>query len=146
MIEGIDLWRAAKIMVKRYGDGAATEAAMRAGEFLDQGILDGERLWIRIMQTIEALQRERPRGGGGGALRRRRALDHQIGSAKTGNCYTDCRIRTRLAFDRNHCYATGDRKWSSGESRFKPIAAAAFSSLDRGSAPGPRGWSTGGAI
>ncbi len=63
MIEGIDLWRAAQIMVKRYGDGAATEAAMRADEFLDQGNLDGKRLWMRIMQAVEALQRERPRDG-----------------------------------------------------------------------------------
>ena len=50
-------------MIKRYGDGAATEATMRADEFLDQGNLDGERLWMRIMQTIEELQRERPRDG-----------------------------------------------------------------------------------
>ena len=63
MIEGIDLWRAAKIMVKRYGDGAATEAAMRADEFLDQGIKDGKRVWMRIMQAIEELQRERPGDG-----------------------------------------------------------------------------------
>ncbi len=63
MIEGIDLWRAARIMVKRYGDGAATEAAMRADEFLDQGNLDGQRLWMRIMLTIEELQRDRPRDG-----------------------------------------------------------------------------------
>ncbi len=26
---------------------------MRADEFLDQGILDGQRIWMRIMQTIE---------------------------------------------------------------------------------------------
>ncbi len=36
---------------------------MRADEFLDQGILDGQRLWMRIMQAIEELQRERPRDG-----------------------------------------------------------------------------------
>ncbi len=63
MISDLDFWRAAKIMVKRYGDGAGTEAAMRADEFLDQGNLDGRRLWMRIMQTIEELQRERPRKG-----------------------------------------------------------------------------------
>ena len=34
---------------------------MRADEFLDQGNLDGKLLWMRIMQTIEELQRERPR-------------------------------------------------------------------------------------
>ena len=64
MLYGLDLWRAAQITVKRYGNGATIEAAMRADEFLDQGILDGQRLWIRIMRTIGELQRERPRGGG----------------------------------------------------------------------------------
>jgi len=34
---------------RHYGDGAATEAAMRADEFLNQGNLDGKRLWTRIM-------------------------------------------------------------------------------------------------
>ena len=63
MIADIDLWRAANVMIEGYGDGAATEAAMRADEFLDQGSIDGERLWIRIMQTIEELQRKRPREG-----------------------------------------------------------------------------------
>ncbi len=37
MLSDLDLWRAAQVMIKRYGDGAATEAAMRADEFLDQG-------------------------------------------------------------------------------------------------------------
>ncbi len=63
MLSDLDLWRAANVMIKRYGDGAATEAAMRADEFLDQGIIDGQRLWMRIMQTIEELQQERPRDG-----------------------------------------------------------------------------------
>ncbi len=63
MLSDLDLWRAAQIMVKRYGDGGATEAAMRADEFLDQGNLDGKRLWVRIMQAIEEMQRERPSDG-----------------------------------------------------------------------------------
>ncbi len=63
MIEGIDLWRAANVMIEGYSDGAATEAAMRADEFLDQGNHDGKRLWVRIMQAIEELQRERPQEG-----------------------------------------------------------------------------------
>ena len=65
MLSDLDTWRAAQAMVKHYGDGAATEAAMRADEFLDQGILEGKRLWIRIMQAIEELQRERPKDGEG---------------------------------------------------------------------------------
>ncbi len=63
MIPDLDIWRAAQVMVKRYGEGAATEAAMRADEFLDQGNLDGKRLWMRIMLAIEELQREQPRTG-----------------------------------------------------------------------------------
>ncbi len=35
----------------------------RADEFPDQGNIDGQRLWMRIMQTIEELQQERPRDG-----------------------------------------------------------------------------------
>ncbi len=49
MIPDLDLWRAAQVMVKHWGHAAATEAAMRADEFLDQGNLDGKRLWMRIM-------------------------------------------------------------------------------------------------
>ncbi len=63
MLSDLGLWRAANVMVKCYGDGAAIEAAMRADEFLDQGIIDGKLLWMRIMQTIEELQRERPKEG-----------------------------------------------------------------------------------
>ncbi len=63
MISDLDIWRAPQGMVKGYGDGAATEAAGRADEFLDQGIIDGHRLWMRIMQVIEELQRERPGDG-----------------------------------------------------------------------------------
>ncbi len=39
------------------------KAATRADEFLDQGIIDGKRLWMRIVQAIEELQRERPGDG-----------------------------------------------------------------------------------
>ena len=38
MIPDLDLWRAAQVMVKCYGKDAATEAAMRPDELLDQGM------------------------------------------------------------------------------------------------------------
>ncbi len=50
-------------MLKHYGDSAATEAAMRADEFLVQGNMHGQRVWMRIMQAIEELQREQPGDG-----------------------------------------------------------------------------------
>jgi hypothetical protein len=48
-----------------------------------------------------------------------RAFDRQIGSTKRGDRDANGRIKTGFAFDRHICYGTGDRKWSSGESRFK---------------------------
>ena len=63
MISDLDIWRSAQAMVEHYGDGAATEAAMRADEFLDQGNIGGKRVWLRIVRTIEELQRERPKEG-----------------------------------------------------------------------------------
>jgi hypothetical protein len=63
MIPGLDIWRAAQVVIKRYGEACATEAAMRADEFLDHGNLDGRNVWLRIMQAIEELQRDRPRDG-----------------------------------------------------------------------------------
>ncbi len=44
-------------------NGTCPASPVRADEFLDQGVIDGKRLWMRIMQTIEELQRERPGDG-----------------------------------------------------------------------------------
>ncbi len=66
------------------------------------------------------------RGARRGALSQRekvtgRAFDRQIGSTKRGDRYADCRIGTEFAFDRHNRYATRDRKWSSGDSRIRPL-------------------------
>ncbi len=63
MVDDLDIYRAANELIKQHGDSAATEAAMRANEFSEQGNMDGRQVWMRIMQAIEELQRERPRDG-----------------------------------------------------------------------------------
>jgi hypothetical protein len=68
------------------------------------------------------LDRTGVRGARRGTLSQRekvtgRAFDRQISSMKRGDRYADCRVRTGFAFDRHIGYATGGRKWSSGESR-----------------------------
>ena len=63
MTSDLDIYRSAKLLIDQHGDSAATEAAMRADEFLDPDNIDGRRVWTRIMQTIEELQRERPGDG-----------------------------------------------------------------------------------
>jgi len=57
-----DIWRAAKILIDRYGDDAAVRAAMRADEMLEAGDLDGQRVWKRIAAAIEELTSSDPGG------------------------------------------------------------------------------------
>ena len=59
MISERDIYIAANILVKRYGDDAATQAAMRADVLAAENDLDGQREWIRIMEAVKTLQRTR---------------------------------------------------------------------------------------
>ncbi len=47
-----DVYRSARVLIREHGD-----------EFSGKGNIDGRRVWMRIMQAIEELQRERPRDG-----------------------------------------------------------------------------------
>jgi len=63
MIPDIDIWRSARVMLKRYGDQAAKEADDRAGQLLEQGDRDGAAVWCRIRDAIvqwEAIGRQGP--------------------------------------------------------------------------------------
>jgi hypothetical protein len=51
-----DVWQAALLMVKRYGDDAMLEAAERADQLLDEGDMAGAETWHRILIAIERLQ------------------------------------------------------------------------------------------
>jgi len=63
MFPDIDIWRAALLMAKRYGDDAAVQPSVRADEMLDQGDVDGGRLWQQIVNAIEQLQERAPAEG-----------------------------------------------------------------------------------
>src|SRR5262245_23477247 len=58
-----DLWRAAQLMVKRYGADASVQAAMRADDLLAEGDHDGAATWRAILRVIEELGRVAPRDG-----------------------------------------------------------------------------------
>jgi hypothetical protein len=58
-----DIWAAALLMVKRYGDAAMIEAAQRADELLDAGDMAGCETWHRILNAIERLQATAPAEG-----------------------------------------------------------------------------------
>ncbi len=58
----IDVWRAAKLLVDRYGDGATAEAMKRADALAAQGDAEGKVAWLRIFEAIEELQSTVPSG------------------------------------------------------------------------------------
>lgn len=49
-------------MIKRYGDSAALEAGLRTDRLLDEGGIEGQRTWMRIIKAIEELQKTEPEG------------------------------------------------------------------------------------
>ncbi len=54
-------YRCAQLLIKRYGDDAPIEAAMRADGCLAAGNKEGEAVWLRIVKAIEELlSKERP--------------------------------------------------------------------------------------
>ncbi len=63
MIPDIDIYRVANLLVKRHGQDAPIEAAMRADAMLDKGDLDGYAAWKRILKAVEELQGTAPKPG-----------------------------------------------------------------------------------
>ncbi len=61
MTSDIDIYRSANELIKKHGDAADIEAAMRADELMEAGDMEGRAVWLRIMKAIEELlSEERP--------------------------------------------------------------------------------------
>jgi hypothetical protein len=56
MISDLDIYRAANLLIDRYGDGALTEAALMIDRMLADGDSEGRIVWRRIKRAIEGLQ------------------------------------------------------------------------------------------
>ncbi len=51
------------LLIKRYGDDAPIEAALRADELMETGDMEGVTVWKMILKAIEELlAKERPDG------------------------------------------------------------------------------------
>jgi hypothetical protein len=59
MIDDPDIFRAAKLLIDQHGDDAALRARQRAKELLEDGDLDGNAVWRRILAAVEELRRGR---------------------------------------------------------------------------------------
>jgi hypothetical protein len=62
VIPEIDIWRAANLMLKRYGDKAVEESAARADELAAQDDYKGEAVWRRITDVVGQLLNRTPAG------------------------------------------------------------------------------------
>ena len=63
VIPEIDIWRAATLMLKRYGgDKALEQSATRAGELAAEGDQDGADTWRRITAAVVQFANTGPPG------------------------------------------------------------------------------------
>jgi hypothetical protein len=62
VIPDIDIWRAASLMLKRYGDKAREESAARADELFAQDDHNGVAVWRRITDAVSQLANQTPPG------------------------------------------------------------------------------------
>ena len=63
--DGIDMYRAAKLPIDRYGNEAPIHAAMRPDTLMAEGDLGGQAIWKLIPKAIdELLANERPEDAG----------------------------------------------------------------------------------
>jgi hypothetical protein len=62
VIPEIDIWRAATLMLKRYGERALEESAARADELASAGDDNGMAAWRRISDALGQLVNTTPPG------------------------------------------------------------------------------------
>jgi hypothetical protein len=62
VIPEIDIWRAAQLMLKRYGDKALEESTARAEELAVAGDGNGAATWRRITNAVAQLANVTPPG------------------------------------------------------------------------------------
>jgi hypothetical protein len=62
VISEIDIWRAANLMLKRYGEKAFEASSTRGEELAADGDHDGASTWRRITAAVEQLANNVPPG------------------------------------------------------------------------------------
>jgi hypothetical protein len=62
VIPEIDIWQAAQLMLKRYGDKALEESAARSDELVAAGDDNGAAVWRRITAAVAHLANTTPAG------------------------------------------------------------------------------------
>jgi len=63
MIDNLDIYRAANLLVERHGPDVAIGAARRADELLAGGSTEGYAIWKRILAAVAEITRTAPAKG-----------------------------------------------------------------------------------
>lgn len=59
VIEEIDIWRTAKLMLDQHGSDALNQAAAKREKLMAEHVSDGVTAWDRVILAIGELQRQR---------------------------------------------------------------------------------------
>ncbi len=63
MISDLNIYRAATVIIKQYGEDAPIHTAMRADAMLEADDVDGYAVWKRILRVVKELQGAEPKPG-----------------------------------------------------------------------------------
>jgi hypothetical protein len=63
MIDNLDIYRAANLLVERHGPDVAIGAACRADKLLAEGNTEGYAVWKRILAAVAEITRTTPAKG-----------------------------------------------------------------------------------
>jgi hypothetical protein len=59
-VTGVDIWRAAHLMIEMHNSNAGWQAGLRADHLLSQGDMEGFRVWAKIATAITDLAHAKP--------------------------------------------------------------------------------------
>jgi hypothetical protein len=60
LMEEIDIWRSANLMIQQHGPNAIVEAAKRQIALLEKGDITGAAVWAQIALAIDKLMADKP--------------------------------------------------------------------------------------
>ena len=60
MVDDLDIYRSANLLIDRHGNDAPIFAAMQADKCLAAGDLDGKAVWMGVIRAIKELLNQQP--------------------------------------------------------------------------------------
>ena len=62
MVDDLDIYRSANLLIDKHGEDAPIFAAQQADKCLEAGDLDGKGTWMRVIGAIKELLDQQPPG------------------------------------------------------------------------------------